>query len=152
MGRIYSAAGGQAINANTTRTQLVLTAPSNRLVRLRRVMFSQDGHNAGETVLLEVIRATAAGSGGSSVTPVPLEPQQGAAGSTISSGPTTEPTYDSNAILLQTAVNTAIGRDIVWEDGPIVGPSGIVGIRVNNRTGNTNIGSARCLVEFEEIG
>lgn len=151
MGRIYTAVGGQTINANTTRTQLVLTAPSNRVVKLRRVMFGQDSHNAGETILLEVIRATAAGSGGNSVTPVPMEPQQGAAGSTVTSGPTTEPTYGSD-VLLQTAINTAIGRDIMWEDGPVIAPSAIVGIRVNNRTGNTNITSARCLVEFEEIG
>lgn len=151
MGRIYTATGGQTINANATRTQLVLTAPSNRLVRLRRVAFSQDGHNAAETVLLEVIRATAAGSGGSSVTPVPHEPQQGAAGSAVTSGPTTEPTYGSE-VLLRVALNTAIGREVMWDEGPVIAPSGIVGVRVVNRTGNTNITSARCLLEFEEIG
>lgn len=150
MGRIYAAVGGQTINATTTKTQLVLTAPSGRLVQLRRVMWSQDGHNAAETVLLEVLRASAAGSGGSSVTPEPYEAGDPASGSTVTSGPTTEPTYTTT--LLRVAVNTAIGRDIVWDSGPVVPPSGIVGVRVVNRTGNTNIASARCLLEWEEIG
>ena len=45
-------------------------------------------------------------------------------------------------------------RDYMWdpESAPIVPPSGIVGVRVTNRTGNTAIGSPRCDLEFEEIG
>ena len=45
LGKVYKASGGQPISANATKTQLVLTAPSNRVVRLRRVSFEQGGHN-----------------------------------------------------------------------------------------------------------
>jgi hypothetical protein len=154
LGRVYKVSGGQSIAANATETQLVITAPSNRVVRLRRVAFGQDGHNNSETILLEMLRATAAGSGGAAPTPQPVQVNQGAAGSTIGDGPTTEPTYASEEPYLQIAVNTALGRDYVFdpESAPIVPPSGIAGIRVVNRTGNTAISSPRCELEFEEIG
>ena len=150
MGRIYTASGGQTINANTTRTQLVLTAPAGKLVQLRRVVWSQDGHNAAETVLLEVGRCSTAGSGGSAVTPAPHDPGDPASGSTVTSGPTTEPTYTT--VVMRVAINTAIGRDIVWDSGPVVAPGQIIGVRVVNRSGNTNIASPRCLLEWEELG
>lgn len=154
LGKVYKASGGQSIAANATETQLVLTAPSNRVVRLRRVSFGQDGHNNSETVLLEVLRATAAGSGGSGQTPQPTQPNLGTAASTVTAGPTTEPTYAAEEPYLQIPVNTALSRDYMWdpESAPIVPPSGIVGVRVTNRTGNTAIGSPRCDLEFEEIG
>lgn len=154
LGKVYKASGGQTTAANTVETQLVLTAPSNRIVRLRRVSFGQDGHNNSETVLLEVLRATAAGSGGAAQTAQPVQPNQGAAGSTVAAGPTTEPTYAAEEPYLQIPVNTALGRDYMWdpESAPIVPPSAIVGVRITNRTGNTSITSPRCELEFEEIG
>lgn len=154
LGKVYKASGGQTIAANTAETQLVLTSAATRVVRLRRVSFSQDGHNNSETIVLQVMRATAAGSGGAGQTPQPTQPNLGAAASTVTAGPTTEPTYASEEPYLEIAVNTALGRDYMWdpESAPIVPPSGIVGVRITNRTGNTSITSPRCDLEFEEIG
>lgn len=149
MGIVYVATGGQAINANSTKTQLVIIAPQDTVVKIRRVMFGQDGHNAGETVLLEMIGILNLNGGGTFVEPVSYSGAWGS-GTTVISGPN-EPDYVSDALLLQAVVNTAIGRDIVFEDGPMIGPNGRVGIRVTNRAGNTNITAPRCLVEFEEL-
>lgn len=148
----YWVTGGQPIAANTTKTQLVLTAAANRIAVIDRVQFGQDGHNNSETVLLEVKRATAAGSGGSAVTPQPDQVNQGAAGYTCSRGPTTEPTYAAEEPYLSITVNTALGRDYVVMPPIVIPPGGIVGIRIVNRTGNTNITSERCAAHVAEVG
>lgn len=151
-GKGYWFTGGQTINANATTTQLVITAASNRIAVIDRIQFGQDGHNNSETILLEVKRATAAGSGGAAVTPQPDQPNQGPSGFTVSKGPTVEPTYAAEESYVAIAVNTALGRDYVLDSGIVIPVSGIVGIRVVNRTGNTNIGSPRCAAHVVEIG
>lgn len=151
-GKGYWVQGGQTINANATETQLVITAAANRIAIIDRVMFGQDGHNNSETVLVEAKRATAAGSGGTAVTPQPEQPNQGAAGFSCSKGPTTEPTYPAEVEYLQVPVNTALGRDILLDKPIVVPPSGIVGIRIVNRTGNSNITSPRCSAHVVEVG
>lgn len=151
-GKGYWFTGGKTINANATATQLVVTAAANRIAVIDRVQFGQDGHNNSETILLEVRRATGAGSGGAAVTPQPDQPNQGASGFTVAKAPTTEPTYAAEEAYVAVAVNTALGRDYVLEAAIVIPVSGIVGIRVVNRTGNTNITSPRCAAHVVEIG
>lgn len=148
----YTATGAQSIAANATETMLVVTAPSTRVEVIDRFSFGQDGHNNSETVLVEFLRATAAGSGGSAVTPQPDQVNQGATGATVSRSPTTEPTYPAEEPYRKFVVNVALGRDVPVFPPIVVPPSGIVGMRVTNRTGNTAISSPRAELHFNEVG
>lgn len=140
MGKRYVVSGGQSVAASGTETQLVVTAPSNRLVRVHRVRVSQVTHNTSEQLSLAAKRASAAGSGGSAKTAEPLEANQGATATTVTSGPTSEPTY-TGAELLDAAWNTLSGRDVYLPPGSeiAVPPSGILGFYVVAPSGATTV-------------
>jgi hypothetical protein len=151
-GRVYVVAGGQSTAASATETAVRITAPANRIVRIRRVRVSQVTHGTSEQYTLAAKLASAAGSGGAARTPVPLQPQQGAAGSTAESGPTSEPTYTGSELIL-VGWNSLTGRDLFLPDGDeiVVAPSGIIGFYVVSAGGLTTF-TPSVEVTFEELG
>jgi len=151
--RLYQARGGQSTAASGTETALVITAPSDCVVEIRRIRVSQNTHNSSEGYGLTVQRATAAGSGGAAVTAQPFEPSDAATSATVASGPTTEPTYTAGAIVADCNWNAVVGRDIVWApgEGPKLAPTNILGIFVTSPAGATTF-TPSVEIEFAEIG
>jgi len=148
----YIVAGGQSTVASNTETQLRITAPANRIVRIKRVRVTQSTHNTSEQVALAAKRCSVAGSGGSAKTPVPLEANGGAAGATAESGPTTEPTYTGDE-LLALNWNALVGRDLVLGPGEeiVLPPSGIIGFYIVHPAGATTL-TPSVEITFEELG
>ncbi len=152
MGRVYTVAGGQSTAASATETAVRITAPADRIVRIRRVRVSQVTHGTSEQYTLACKRASAAGSGGAAKTPVPIQPLQGAAGSTAESGPTTEPTYTGSELFIL-GWNSLQVRDVWFPEGSeiVLGPTNILGIYVVSGGGLTTF-TPSVEVEFEELG
>lgn len=149
----FTAQGGQSTGASATETALVVTASSTRMVKITRIRVSQKTHKTSEQYELRVQRASAAGSGGSSITPSPKEVNGGASGATVSSGPTSEPTYTSNTIQVDVNWNSMVGKDIILTDDQIiwVPVSGIIGFIVLTPSGTTTF-TPTVEVDWEEIG
>ena len=149
---VYTVAGGQSTAASATETALRLTGPANRIVQIRRIRVSQATHTTSEQYTLAVKRASAAGSGGGAKTPVPVQANGGAAGTTAESGPTTEPTYTGSEIIIVNW-NSLVGRDLILPDGSeiVLPPSGIIGIYVVSAGGATTF-TPSVEIEFSEIG
>lgn len=153
MGRVYTASGGQSVGSGAVETALVITAPADAVERIRRIRCSQEDHVVSEMYLVELLRASAAGSGGSSVTPAPKETGDSACGATVATGPTTEPTYSAVDPLLKQSWNAVLGFEIYWPEGegPVLSPSAIAGIRISNTNGDETF-TPLVTVELDEIG
>ena len=146
------AVAGSSVAANSTKTLVVITAPSNRIVRVKRIRGSQRTINGSQQMLISLQRASAAGTSTAN-TPAPDEDNGGAAGSTVGVNCTVEPTYTAGKVLASDDWNALMGSDLYWppEDRKVVPPSGIVGIALINPTGNSAV-APDMVVEFEEIG
>lgn len=156
MGRKYTVEGSQEVDGSggaVTETMLVATNPSDLVTTLTRIRTSQRTHLIAELYLLEVQRASAAGSGGSA--PTPSKKDLGDPASTVvwGAGPTSEPTYSANTLLFSRNWNSTLGMEIVWteDEGPVIPPDGIVGIKITAPTGTTAF-TPECEVEFTEKG
>lgn len=153
--KLYAVDGGQEVDASggdATETQLILTAPSNRITVIKRIRVSQGDHVSSEQYRLVVQRCDADGSGGSNPTPRPLQENQGSAGTTVRAGAMSEPTYTSGAELVDVYWNSLVGRDLVFQDEELViSPAEIVGIFVFAPSGS-NAFTPNTEVIFGEIG
>ena len=157
MGRIYTVEGGQVIAASETQTMVTITCPSDAITKLRSIQVGQSTHETAEMYDIEVLRASADGTGGATPTPEPKESGDAAFGGTVRTGPAGEPTYTADAPLFKTAWNSVLGLTKVWRESemPVLSPAGagntILGIRIILKAAMTT-NTPQVLVELEEIG
>lgn len=157
MGRIYTVEGGQEIAASETKTMVVISCPSDAITQLRSIQVGQSVHETAEMYDIEILRASADGTGGATPTPVPKESGDAAFGGTVRTGPAVEPTYTADEPLFKTAWNSVLGLSKVWREGemPMLSPSGagntILGIRMTFKADMTTT-TPQVLAEFEELG
>lgn len=151
--RRYVANGGQVIAASATETMLVFTNDTDQIVEVTRIRCGQDTHTTAEMYLIEAQRASAAGSGGSGVTPTKKEIGDPASDVAVTQGPTGEPTYTANTVFLTRHWNSVLGMEEVWtgEEAPVIPPSGIFGVKVTTPAGITSF-TPDVEVEFTEKG
>ena len=69
-----------------------LTAPTNQVLELRYISVTEDNVDAGEQLRFRLSRVATAGSGGTAVTPVPMEENDKASGASLAHSHTTAPT------------------------------------------------------------
>ena len=138
--------------ASATETGASLETPNDLVMKLRAVRVGQQTHATSENYLLEVMRASDAGSGGG--TPVPEKHDSGDVASSVSvqAGPSTEPTY-TGVPLLSRYFNATLGMEKVWteKDAPRVSPSAFIGGRVTAGAGATTF-TPFVEFDFEEDG
>ncbi len=157
MGRKYTVEGGQEIAASETKTMITVTCPSDAITKIRSIQVAQSTHETAEMYDIEMLRASADGTGGATPTPEPKEAGDAPFGGTVRTGPAGEPTYTADAPLLQTAWNSVLGLSKVWREGemPMLSPSGagntILGIRITLKALMTT-NTPQVLVELEEVG
>lgn len=149
-------------SADTTANSHVLQimAGSATKVRIRRIrIYEAVVHTTLAYFQYEIWRLTTAGTGGTAVTPRPLDTADAAAGATAMTLPTVKGTegvqLDSMVLPMEAAV-TAGAPALKWEwtqhpgMPPIIIPAGTAnGIAIKNVTAQA-AGAVRCIVEFVE--
>lgn len=148
MARRYSVDGQDTNTASTTI--LGLTSAATIRPRIYDLILSSDATPADNAAEYVVQRYTAAGTS-TSVTPQALDPADPAALAAAGEAHTVEPTYTSNALLLQFAVNQrATFRWVAAPGGELVLPATAAngaGVAVINVSSATNVNA--CL-HYEE--
>jgi hypothetical protein len=150
VGRIFTAKGGQSTAASATKTQIRVTAHTNRSIRLRRVRVAQSTHKTGEQYDVALQECSAAGTD-TAHTPHPydgISTFQGTCGINSS----VEPTYTSGKQHINTSWNSVLAYERLWADGkgPEIAGAGIIGLKITTPSGTTTF-TPNCELEFEEI-
>ncbi len=140
--------GAVSCVANTPKTILVLTAPSNQALAVKRVTVSFEGVTSTDKPAVIEFGTNSAGTTGA-VT------ERQTAGPTISSIQGVLTTYSAEGTFTAYSgvyCHLQSGYEKVFqlaEDEWVVAPSGTFGIRVTNPTGNSTT-NCRCTIEWEE--
>lgn len=144
--------GSQSTAASVTDTNVEVTAASTRLLLVNRHRVSQATHKTSEQYTVFGQRVTTSGTG-TAYTPLLKEPGSGAVGFVAEVASSVEPTYTANTILLQAAVNSLTGRDIVYPPGQelYIAPSALLGFYVTTPSGTTTASYVQ-EGEFTELG
>lgn len=144
--------GSQSTAASTTDTNIEITAASTKLVRIVRMRSTQVTHKTSEQYQIFLQRVTTTGTG-TAYTPLLKEPNSGAVGFSAEVASSVEPTYTASTILVQAAVNSLAGRDIVYPPGMeiYIAPSALMGMYVTTPSGTTTA-TYVFEMELEEIG
>ena len=133
---VYSAQAFAALDANTDQLLIEVTAPSNVGIKIRKIrIMHADGT---ETVTadyhkkVKLVRESVAGTGGSSYTPIKLDANSAAAGSTVKTDLSAVGTISDTIDVFSIHSVT----DFYWQaydddDKISVEPSGIFGVVVN---------------------
>lgn len=137
MGRYVARASTIPANVGTVKTILQLTASATDKVKISEVGVTFDGTNASAVpVTVQLVRQTTAGSGGgTAITPVPLDPNDGTAHTTAVPGPpgawATEPTAGN--VLREWRVPPSSGLIIQFplDFQPVIALSGILAVTIN---------------------
>lgn len=137
---VYSAVVQSAFSTDTDTLAIEITAPANQSVKIRKIrVFTSDGtdttsfdHNKKVKLVLE----SAAGSGGSSYTPITLNANDPASVSTVnvapSSGSFTLGTISSTIETISVHSDTGLYWHAADEGDKItIPPGGIFGVTVN---------------------
>lgn len=98
--RAYHVFGEDTSTASTTILHVRQPASALKRLALTYVAIGSDA-TADNAYEAAVKRTTANGSGGTSVTPQPRDPADGAASATAEKAPTSEPTYTANSEQLE---------------------------------------------------
>jgi hypothetical protein len=154
MGMMYAASFG-AVAVTAAQDVFEITAPSNKCVVLHEIAIEQAsdaGDAQAELLRIQAIRGfTSSGSGGSGVTPAPLESGSAAAGSTVEANNTTVATTGATATLFDRAFNVQIG--FFWQPTPecriVLSPSQRLVVR---NTAPADALTMHGTMIFEEIG
>lgn len=149
MGRRYSIDGAQAV-ASPTDTCLGLTSTSAIRPAIYDVIFGSTATPADNALQWLLQRYTAAGTA-TSVTPQPLDSGDPAATATSGEDHTAEPTYTSNAILLNVAANQrSTQRWVASPGGELILPATAAnGIGVQP-VHSSFTGEVVCTIHYEE--
>lgn len=155
MGMRYTATGVVTGVTTGPRTIWQLTAPSDAVVLVWRVVLTQltKALAADAQALRWIVqRASAAGSSPTSVTPRPTEVGFAAAGSTFGQAPSGAPTLTGDPLVNRGLNNLAVLDEWVAA-GPngalMLSPSGIIACQTVPTLTSSDIGY---MVEFEELG
>ena len=136
MTTIYTAQVSAEFNFNEDNLAIEIAAASNTTVKIKQIRVMTDDGTRVDTIdhykSVKLVRESAAGTGGSSYTPIKRDPSSAASGSTVKTGAfvvgTVSETIDSLSVHSVT--------DFYWsaadeEDKITVEPGGIFGIVLN---------------------
>jgi hypothetical protein len=114
-------AGTQQANSASFKTQLVLSAATATLLRGSLIDLSvgaDSAPNATDTqIVYDVSRSTTIGTGGTAVTPVPLDNTSSAAGTVGTANLTGEPTITATSSLYAIALNQRSSLRVFFDQG-----------------------------------
>jgi hypothetical protein len=154
MGMMYAATFG-AVAVTAAQDVFEIVAPADGCVVIHEIALEQAsdaGDAEAELLRVQAIRGfTTSGSGGSSVTPAPLETGNPTAGATVEANNTTVATTGTTATLFDRAFNVQIG--FFWQPTPecrvVLSPSQRLVIRIPAPADSLTMHGT---VIFEEIG
>lgn len=152
MGRMYSAVFNR-VAVTVVQDLFELIAPADAILKIHEIHISQSsdaGDSESEQLSVLLHRGTATGSGGSSVTPRPLEVGDSAFGGTCESNNTTQ-SVEGNQ-LSSHDFNVMSGLDIVYtpETRPVISPSALFIVELQAAPADSLTMSGTLV--FEEIG
>ena len=131
IGNLYKTAiANQAQTA--AKTLIEIAAPADAVVTVERYQIGQSSFDTAENLNSTGQRITTTGTG-TATTPRPLEEQTPAAGSTVETNSTVEPTYDTE-VLMEEPFNVLSG--LVWTPSDddeliVLSPSQLFGINLD---------------------
>jgi hypothetical protein len=154
MGMMYAATFG-AVAVTAAQDVFEIAAPSDKCVVIHEIVVEQSsdaGDAQAELLRIQAIRGfTTSGSGGSPVTPAPLENGNAAAGSSVETNNTTVATIGTTATLFDRAFNVQIG--FFWQPTPecriVLSPSQRLVVRIPAPADSLTVHGTMI---FEEIG
>lgn len=149
MGRMYSAIF-EEVAVTAVQDLFEIIAPADAIVILHALEISQSSDTDNENLSLLIHRGTATGSGGTVVTPRPMEVGDPAFGGTVEANNTTQSV--EGAILHAAAFSVLSGYSFVWtpETRPKVSPSGLLIIEL--QTAPVDALTMSGTIYFEEVG
>jgi hypothetical protein len=152
MGRMYSATF-EEVAVSAAQDLFEIVAPSDAAVVVHSLHISQSsdaGDSESEQLNALIHRGSTSGSGGSSVTPAPLQAGDAAFGGTVEANNTTQAT--EGTILHAESFNVMAGLQIIWtpETRPVISPSGRLIVELQTAPADALTMSGT--VYFEEIG
>ena len=136
MPQVYSAHITAGFDQNTDKLAIEITAPSNTTIKIKKIRVSH-GNGTGTITTdyyktVKLVRESAAGTGGTSYTPVKMNANSVDSTATVKTGPFTVGTITDTVNIL----SVHSGTDFLWSaadenDKIVVSPGGIFGIVVN---------------------
>lgn len=148
----YSVTLQKTLSTTASIGSLAAPASGMRRAKVYCVALGAEATPADAGILLQVQRITAPGTGGTAPAPQAIDPADSAAVSVANQGPTAEPTYTANAVLLSIAWNQR--STIVWTARP--GKELVYPATANNGVGfktpviNTTGPASTATIFFEE--
>ena len=152
MGRIYTASF-ESVAVTAAQDLFELVAPSDSIVKVHWWTISQSsdaGDSESEQLNILVHRGTATGSGGTTVTPSPINVGDAAFGGTVEANNTTQSA--EGTFLDARCFNVMAGIEVIYtpETMPILSPSGLYIVELQGAPGDSlTMNGSIC---FEEIG
>lgn len=152
MGRIYTAVF-EEVAVSAAQDLLEIVAPSDAAVIIHGVTISQSsdaGDAQAEMLPILIHRGTATGSGGSTITPNPMQTGEAAFGGTVEANNTTQSVEATQ--LHSEAFNVQIGFFFLPppEDRPVVSPSGLFIVELQSAPADAL--TMNGTIVFEELG
>jgi hypothetical protein len=149
MGRIYTAVF-ERVSVSAVQDFFEIVAPSDAAVVIHSANIAQDSDTDSEQLNILVHRGSTSGSGGSSVTPSPLEVGDAAFGGTVEANNTSQST--EGTFILSDSFNVLNGWQYMPtpETRPVLSPSGRIIFELQTAPGDALTMSGS--VTFEEIG
>lgn len=151
IGHLYTTSiGSQAQTA--AKTLIEIAAPADAVVLVERLSIKQTSFDTSENLGTKVARIDTTGTG-TATTPEPFQVGNPAAGSTVKTDHTIEPTYTSGAVLVERGFNLLAGFH--WfvrsdDDYIVISPSGLLGLAIDVApTGSTSMHYA---LSYREVG
>jgi len=148
-GRMYSAVF-EEVAVTAVQDLFEIVAAADSIVIIHGFEISQSSDTDSEQLSLLLHRGTATGTGGSSVTPSPMNVGDAAFGGTVEANNTTQSV--ESTFIHAAAFNVLSGYVYVWtpETRPVISPSGLFIIELQTAPADSLTMSG--VVYFEEIG
>jgi len=137
---------------------LQVMAGASLKLRIRRIFIGQSGSTTADTnTRIAVVRLTTAGTGGTAITPGPVDTADAASGATAMTLPTSKGTEGTILAYLpigMTAGMISVDNQIEWsqlpQHKPIIVPAGTSNGIALKVVVAANLGAVVCRVEFDE--
>ncbi len=129
IGRLYTAAIGSQTQTGTL-TLVEVASAADSVTMIERAWIKQTSYDASENLGVKIEDVSIAGTGGTAVTPRPLQEGDAAFGGTVTTARTGEPTY-SGTVYLEDGFNVLSG--FLWtpasdDEVIVISPSQIMGM------------------------
>lgn len=152
MGRVYAIVVEQ-VSVSAVQDLLEIVAPADSIVLVHELTISQSsdaGDSESEQLNVLIHRGSTSGSGGSTITPTPMNLGDAAFGGTVEANNTTQSTEGTH--VHSESFNVMAGMKQIWtpETRPVISPSDTLIVELQTAPADALTMDITCIIE--EIG